>query len=267
MKKIFSIAAAALIAFGFAACNKNDGNTPDGPSKPDDPAQQGSFTITVSNITASSARIKVVPPSDTITYFWNIVSKDELKENKMTLEEWTEDDMTYYPGAGYTFDELASKGVEEFDLTTLDPETEYYAYAFQFNKNFKILSDVSFIEFKTAKFEIIGSEDLNLSEADYSWEYDASSKEGYLSLAAYDDAKNLELGLFFVTSKNTPNGTFTEADMDEPYADYGYYFNYLYDSAKEVEYQLYSANVTGAFNNDQSLYIFSGEVVALNGIK
>ena len=221
----------------------------------------------MSEITASSARIKVVPPSDDITYFWNVVSKDELKEAKMTLEEWAADDMVYYPEEGYSFDELASKGAEEYNAAPLEPETEYYAYAYQFNKDFKILSDVSYTEFATSKFEITGSEELNLEGAEFTWEYDTKGKEGYLALVGYDEKKNLELGLYFVVNSDTPNGTFTEADMDEPYADYGYYFNYLYDAANKIEYQLVSANVTGAYNEDKSLYVYGGEAVALNGIK
>ena len=273
MKKILSFFMASLMIMSFASCNKNGGNEPDDPSgkvDPSDPSAQtdpASFAITVSDITASTAHIKVVPSSNTVTYFWNIVSKDELKENKMTLEEWAADDMVYYPEEGYTFDDLASKGVEEFDISPLQPETEYYAYAYQFDKDFNIIGDIASSEFKTAKFEIIGSETLNLSDADYTWEYDASSKDGYLSLYGFDATKNLELGLLFLVNGNNPNGTFTEADMDEPYADYGYYFNYLHDGAKDAEYQLVSANVTGAFNADKSLYIFSGEAVALNGIK
>jgi len=265
MKKIFCIAAVALIAFGFASCKKNGGNTPDDPTK-DDPTKAG-FAITVSNITATDAHIKIVPESDTIWYFWSVVGKAELAEYQMTLEQWAEDDMSFYPEQGYTFDDMASKGVTEYDVPSLDPESEYYVYAFKFDKSFKILGDIVSEEFKTAKFEIVGSETLNLSEADYTWEYDSSSKEGYLSLYGYDATKNLELGLMFLVKGNNPNGTFTEADMDEPYADYGYYFNYLYDDTNEVEYHLASANVTGAFNADKSLYIFSGEAVALNGIK
>ena len=71
MKKFFAFVAVALVAFSFASCN---GNNP----------SANAYKITVSNITAKSATITVVPADTTTSYYWDIIASSAAA--KMTDE-------------------------------------------------------------------------------------------------------------------------------------------------------------------------------------
>ena len=242
MKKIFGILAAAVIAFSFASC-KGGKNEP----------EHSKFVIEVSEITASTAHVKVTPESDTIPYFWNVVSKDELTQSKMTLEAWAEDDMDYYPNQGYTFEELVSKGTETMDVSPLMPETEYYIYAYQFNKEFKIIGEIVSKEFKTAKLEIIGTVNLT-GEAELQ---NLAAQMGLFAVYVdVDGTKGTYLELVFAA--DDINGEFTEADLDEEYGGW-------YVVTEDEYYPVVTANLKGAANADDTEYAFKGSVVCGNG--
>ncbi len=123
MKKFFAFVAAALVAFSFASCN---GNNP----------SANAYKITVSNITAKSATITVVPADTTTTYYWDIIASSEAA--KMTdeqvgayLKEYLEEAVAYYKQYGYeaTIADFLVKGEDSYDYTKLESNTEYTVVA------------------------------------------------------------------------------------------------------------------------------------------
>lgn len=123
MKKFFAFVAVALVAFGFASCN---GNNP----------SANAYKITVSNITAKSATITVVPADTTTTYYWDIMASSEAA--KMTdeqvgayLKEYLEEAVEYYKqyGVDATIADFLIKGEDSYDYTKLESNTEYTVVA------------------------------------------------------------------------------------------------------------------------------------------
>lgn len=253
MKKLFYLFAVAVVAISLASCNKKD-----------EPASKD-FAITVSDVTATSAHVKITPSKEDAFYYASVVSQEGLDYYKMTIEEYAQDDMDYYSGTGASFANLAQSGEFEGDVE-LQPETKYYAYAFYFNKNWEILSDVAYVTFTTPKLEITETIDLALAGAEVTWEFYATDGLGVLDLStAFDEAKGLGVNLSLVGE--TANGTFTENNLYDPYAAYGYYSNCIYDANKNIVALPVLAQISGAFNADSTVYTYGGYVVDADGVK
>ena len=220
MKKFFAFVAAALVAFSFTSCD--DKNPSSDPTKL-------TFKIEVSNIEAQSATITVTPSIDTVAYYWAYASQAVLDYYQMTAAEYCADDLEYYMGQGYGYADLAEaglivKGKDTYEAK-VDPETKYYVYACAVDQDLKILSEVTVADFTTPEFEVSGEEALALDGALYAYEFDEEYNEGFLQLYAEIPAKDAALSFVLIVPQ--ANGTFTEADMYEPYAAYGYnnYYN------------------------------------------
>ena len=250
MKKIFSILAVALVAFSFASCDKKDGPTP----------TTKDFTITVADITATGAHVTVTPSDTTAFYFISYVSQEDLEYYEMTLEEYANDDMEWYPENGYKFADLAYQGEAKLSLDGyLKPEQVYYVYAFKFNKSWEILSEIAQVKFTTPKLEI--KETVNVTAE--GTVYDMT--DGYYLLgieADLDATGNSYITLALLT--DNAEGTFTEENIDTYY---GMGAWVVVDMANEEYYQVITLNATGAYNADATSYSFKGDMVAANGVK
>ena len=134
MKKFFAIMAAALVAFSFASCK--GGNEPE---------EKGAYKIEVSDITTKGAHIEVTPEEGvTGTYYWDLIEATEAA--KMTDEQvaayfkdYFDYVIEYY--AGYydlTYADLlldAADGMDSYDYTGLEPNTEYTVVAIALDAN------------------------------------------------------------------------------------------------------------------------------------
>ena len=287
MKKIFSIVmVAALVAFSITSCKKNGQNEPENPQQQDSiqepvdttaqdttPAQDTTqvnpgalaLAIEVSDITATTAYVTITPSDTTAAYFCSYVSLPGLAEYEMTLDEYAADDMDYYPTSGYTFDELATYGTVAGEFEGLKPETEYYAYAFYFNEKFEIIGEVNSVKFKTAALEVSETVALNLTDAQFAWEFDDEYGDGTLYLDAVDEAKNLMISFYLLSVE--PEGTFTADNIYDPWAAFGYYYNATTDLDTEEQVPFVVLEITGSFNDDKSIYTFGGYAVNTNGVK
>lgn len=261
MKKFFAFVAAALVAFSFTSCDKNPSSDP----------TKLTFKIEVSDIEAQSATITVTPSNDTIAYFWSYASQAALDYYEMTAEEYCADDLEYYLGQGYGYADLVEakmivKGKDVYEAK-LSAETKYYVYACAVDENLNILSDIKVVDFTTPEFEVKGEEALELSGAQYLYQYDEENSEGFLQIRAEIPAKDAVLSL--VLEVPAADGTFTEANMYEPYVSYGYnnYYNYIYSEAAGLDLTFVTLSVTGALNEEAKQYTFSGEAVCNDGIK
>lgn len=196
MKKFFGLVAAALVAFGFASCNgTNGGNEPE--------PEVAAFTIEVSEITTKSALIEVTPAEGTTgTYYWDVVDASDAAEltddAKVAayFKDYFDYVIEYYAASGYevTYEDLlldAAKGMDSYNYTSLESNTEYTVIAIALNadiaaagkavrKNFTTLeekedpvpADMTFdiavndITFSSASVEVTPSN----NEATYYWE-------------------------------------------------------------------------------------------------
>ena len=134
MKKFFVFFAAALTAFCFTAC---DGNNP----------EKGDYKIEISEITAKGAHVAVTPAEGvTGTYYWDIL--DAAEAAKLTTDEqiaayfkdYFDYVIEYYAASGYevSYADLlldAAKGVDEYDYTSLEANTEYTVVAIALDAN------------------------------------------------------------------------------------------------------------------------------------
>ena len=138
MKKFFGLVAAALVAFGFASCNgTNGGNEPE--------PEVAAFTIEVSEITTKSALIEVTPAEGTTgTYYWDVVDASDAAEltddAKVAayFKDYFDYVIEYYADYGYevTYEDLlldAAKGMDSYNYTSLESNTEYTVIAIALN--------------------------------------------------------------------------------------------------------------------------------------
>lgn len=141
MKKYFLILSAAVLAFAFTACDKNKPGTKD-----------VTFNIEVSDITQNSATVKVTPSNNDVLYYFDLVKANYFAEYASDAEfvkdyfyNYWDEMIEYYNKNGYTmsYDSIGfSKGVDSYHFSQLQPDTVYYAIAFQVD---------------TTKKELIGS--------------------------------------------------------------------------------------------------------------
>ena len=263
MKKFFAFVAVALVAFSFASC---DGDK----NKPVDPTKM-TFKIEVSNLESQSATITVTPSIDTVAYYWSYASEATIQYYEMTPAEFCADDLEYYKGQGYTYDDLYEhklvvKGVDTYGAQ-LDPETKYYVYAAVVDKDLNVIGEVAVIDFTTPEFELKGTEALTLDGALYYYEFDQEYNEGFLQIMAEIPAKDAVLSFALIVPQ--ADGTFTEANMYEPYASYGYdnYYNYIYSESNEIDLSFISVNLVGALDANAQKYTFNGYVICNDGYK
>ena len=203
MKKYLLII--AVVAFAFAACKP----------KPV-PEKEVTFQITVTDIAASTASVKVIPSDSNALYYYDVISVEYYEELKSEealateLKEYWEEVIAYYKEQGetITIEDFLSKGNDGWDYTGLTPNTQYYAYAFCLDSTYALKGKISKVAFATEEvqnvnllFEPAMSDTAiwflpNNDDVDYlPFVVDADSLNGY-SVAEYYDlyAEYLQAG-------------------------------------------------------------------------
>jgi len=149
MKKVFYLFAVVALVASLASCNKKDEPTP----------EVVNFKIEVSDVTAKSVHIAVTPAEGvTGVWYWDIIEASEAA--KMTdaqigeyFKEYFDEVIEYY--AGYydlTYEDLwlnAEDGMDEYDYTKLEPNTEYTVVAISLDKNCAAVGTSNRKNFKT----------------------------------------------------------------------------------------------------------------------
>jgi len=246
MKKIFSIMAVALVVFSLASCK--------GKNTPDDP-KDVTFAISVSEITAASAFVTVVPSDTNAYYYFDVLTSEDLKAgyNEDSLAKEMKESVEYYK---QKFPYYLSKGTDEWTFTGLMPETEYTVYALQFDSAYAPVGKWTTKTFKTAKLEI--KETVNLSGEGELLDY--ISLMG--AFAVYADINDKGAYLDLTIAAEDLNGTFTEADLDEYYGGWA-----VIDEQNDEYYPVISLAAEGKLNADETEYAFKGEAICTNGVK
>lgn len=117
-----------LLATLFAAGCNNDDPTPP-------PTPQGAFTVDVRSITRTEATVVVTPEDKTLPYTFDVIEKAAFdKYYKGNAEAIVRSYIEYMTQEeGYTLaqvlEEMRSVGDDYFDYSSLDPQTDYIAYA------------------------------------------------------------------------------------------------------------------------------------------
>lgn len=205
MKKIFAFVAASLMLFSLASCNKKDGNEPD--QKGQDSVAAGvTFQIEVSDITYKSAHVKVTPSDEKAIYFWNVVDKESVDAHSGgKIADYAAAEMAYYLENDVAYADLVDGymiiegGSDEYDFT-LDPATEYIAYAFVTNEKLEIIGEVASKSFASVERkegepldEYEALVDLQHDFAEYAVDLSYIASYGTIDVKAQDDTHALYL--------------------------------------------------------------------------
>ena len=249
MKKILSFVAAALVAFSFTACNGND------------PASKD-FKITISDVTATSAVVKIEPADTTATYIATYLpaeiaaplSEDSLK---IVLKASLDYAIAMYKarGSNVTYADFLKQGVQEGEISDLSPKTEYLFVAVKMDAQAVFSGNVAKKAFTTPDIVVKETVDLGVLQGGGFEDY-RSIDGSYIAYATDKATYDVTLNIYdkdFV-------GNFTEADIDPEYS-------YIWTSEMNSENALsiVKAELVSALAGADAATI-SGWAVASNGI-
>ncbi len=260
MKKFFSFVAAALVAFSFVSCNGNPGEV-----------KGKDFKISVSDITATSAVIEVLPTDTDATYFSTILEASDVTpamlKNLDTIAEFSDMYIKYMvanysqiTGQKIPYEYFLSQGAiskEDGLIKGLIPATEYIAYAHKMNAQGEASGELSYTTFKTKDPE--EKKAMNVSTAIYSY----NEKDGEVNLQIVDSEAGLNLVLRLEV-KNL-NGKFTEENF---YTEGQYVFNYVEWGKGDNDWAaLAKLEMTGSLDANTKEYTVNGKAIASNGVE
>ena len=249
MKKFLSFVAAALVAFSFTACNGND------------PASKD-FKSTISDVTATTAVVKIEPADTTATYIATYLpaeiaaplSEDSLK---IVLKASLDYAIAMYKarGSNVTYADFLKQGVQEGEISDLSPKTEYLFVAVKMDAQAVFSGNVAKKAFTTPDIVVKETVDLGVLQGGGFEDY-RSIDGSYIAYATDKATYDVTLNIYdkdFV-------GNFTEADIDPEYS-------YIWTSEMNSENALsiVKAELVSALAGADAATI-SGWAVASNGI-
>ena len=254
MKKIFSILAAAVIAFSFTSCN--EGST----------VEMNGFKITVDSITETSAHI-VVEPADTAAYYvLQLLTAEDCKT--YNTDSVLADFNDYF--ANYDLELLAQykyvyQGTIESSID-LSSNTEYTAFAFVIEKHDSVFvapKGTAIKHFRTPAITPKETVAVNLAASFSYYPAEAEGENEMIQIISNDAEKNVTL--VFTLEAPKVNGKLTEKN----------FFTYSSSVYNYVEWgdgdddwaPLASLDLNGSFNADSTKYTFSGSTVGDNAVK
>ena len=145
-----------MVGLAFASCTPSGPETPEG-GEGQEVLGAAEFAMSVTNITTSSADIKITPKAEGRTYYWNIFTEAEMAEYDSTaalMNEWYEMMAAYVEQGHYDWtgeNGLLDQGVVEFTTTKLKPNTKYTLWAFGVDAEGHLTSaDLSYVKFQSA---------------------------------------------------------------------------------------------------------------------
>jgi hypothetical protein len=251
MKKIFSIVAAALVAFSFTSCeNEKTGSN--------------FCKITISNIEATSADVEIVPADTTAyygaTFFYgddfakygaDTLAADYASQLATLAQQYGASALIQH---GYILQGKLSSPVEN-----LSPNTEFALIVYQLEVNGNEVAlgkEISYKTFKTKDIEIASEVDLGILEGGGFEDY-RSEDGSYIAYAADNATYDVTLNIY----DEDFNGNYTEADLE---AEYSYIWTAEMNS--ETALSIAKAELKNVPGNGDVATI-SGWVVASNNIK
>lgn len=208
MKKIIFAAFAALFTLGMVSCQGN-GNEPE---------KKNAIVLTVDSVGQTACKIKLVPSDTTALYYL------DAKPKSMTVGKTTEDmlksfkagmdvmiDMyADYLGQTLTYSDFGKSGAAKYLFYDLGASTDYVVYAYYLDTLTGLaIGDVYSVPFRTNEIEILGEQEVHMTEAYFQWDARNNSWE----ISAMDAEQNHDLMIF--SQVNSPKtGTFTIENGD-----------------------------------------------------
>lgn len=116
----------------------------------------GPYSVSVSNVTAVSAVVNVVPDNDAEPYYFDIMSKADYEAAGGDLSSVMNEFIQYLESIyGLSSSEVASMlqshGQDSDTFDGLTPDTEYYAFAVGLSDDGTVGTDASVISFRTSR--------------------------------------------------------------------------------------------------------------------
>lgn len=274
MKKFFLFAFAGLLALSFTSCDKDLDQIADqvqdiiddvqnDDQNNNNPTQTDNFTITVSDITALSATVTVVPTNMNSTYYYSIIeastfadyaSSDELMTDVIAFIEYMIDMYAQY-GYELSFSDFLTTGRDSYEFTDLSEETQYVAFAFKLDEN-KVTGAFVSTTFTTPAIVPVQTVDMGtLTESafeDYR-EVDGS----FIAMGSIPD--EFEVGVNIFDEDFT--GNFTTADLD-----LGYSWVWTPDMGEDAQ-RIVKASLVGQADAAANTATLQGYVVGENLVK
>lgn len=251
MKKIFSILAAAVIAFSFSSCEKGNSVVMNG------------FKINVDSITESSA-FTHVEFADTTTYFSvSLYAAEALKQYPAdTLAAYGLETIAGYVSYGYTLADLAKYGVVnlgtfEYSWSGLPANTDIAVIAYQILENESgelSVGKIATLIFRTK--DIIPAKVVALTDLTQTDFFDYRDFDGSWLVYANRADSTQEIALNIYDEDFT--GTYTVSDIEGEYS-YVFADTTIVDIAK--------ASITGTENAEAQTATLDGWVIGTNAVK
>lgn len=261
MKKFFSFVAGVLVALSFASCQ--GGN---------DPKVTG-FKVTISDITASKAHVKIEPADTTATFVSTCFEAEQLaKWNddsiKNAIKNYFDLMIEMYKdvyGQTLTYANFLQKGVLEGDFEGLEPLKQYVIVAVKMDDKAAFNGPVAKEYFKTRDIVLKNTIDLGVLQDEGYFE-DYRDDDGSFMVYAEkkeivfeEEAQTVEVALNIYSK--TFAGNFTEKDLDKEYS-------YVWTSEIGVgSVSILKAELVGTEKPDEQKASISGWVIGSDEIK
>ena len=218
MKKFFSFVAGVLVALSFASCQ--GGN---------DPKVTG-FKLTISDITASKAHVKIEPVDTTATFVATCFEAEQLaKWNDDSIKNAIKNYFDYMIemyqevyGRTITYANFLQKGVLEDDFESLEPLKQYVIVAVKMDDKAVFSGPVAKEYFKTLDIVVKNTIDLGVLQDEGYFEDYRDDDGSFLVYAEKkeivfeEEAQTVEVALNIFSK--TFAGNFTEKDLDKEYS-------------------------------------------------
>ena len=161
MKKFVKLLAAAVALILIASCEKPV--SPQTPSEPDTPVtpapEQAPFKLKVYDISSVTATVEVEPEDKESPYYMDVINESDF----LQAQQYGFDDyMTWFIGSlmeqtgkgrADVIKMISSYGNDGFILTSLKPETTYYAFAVGIDDDGMTTTEVVYEKFETPQKE------------------------------------------------------------------------------------------------------------------
>ena len=259
MKKFFYFAMIALVGVAFASCKGND------------PDKDAAYQIEVSDVTATTATIKVTPKTVGETYYWDIMPKEEYDaivageyadEGFADIPTYCTENISYviqiYEMMGYqvTWADMVYDDVDEYTYEELVAETEYVVYALPANvEKEECSAPVVTKVFKTTEFKELGQVDVKFVQPEW---YDFVADEGWWQVMAAESKDTAYFVSLSPVKCSQVEGTYTLDDMDEEYSN-------IYDEKNGGSSAFIDLTVN--ITKEKGMYVIKANGLATNGYR
>ena len=252
MKKFFAFVAAALVAFGFTACEGAGGGS-------------NFFKITVSNIGSTTADLSIVPADTTVYYGVGLFyTADVVKSTADSIAAEYIAEIAAIIEQGYGLDVMAQygivlKGKLESPLENLPANSELTVLAYRVVEQggTVVLGDVTTKNFKTK--DVVVTEEVDLGTLANGYFEDYRGEDGSYMAYGWDDEQTIEIGLNIVDDDFV--GKFTENELMLEYS-----YIWTKDMNSENGLAILKAQLEGKLAGQDKASV-AGWVIAANGIK